>query len=85
MGREIVSGQEPILRPRFTATSAVKIYKTTNGLVRHENKNIFFYFLKKRSSLHSVSLEELAPGVDVMITIFCDFSQFWHFSQAPML
>jgi hypothetical protein len=31
----------------------------------------------------------LAPGVDVMITIFCDFCQFsakkWSFSQKPML
>jgi hypothetical protein len=31
----------------------------------------------------------LAPGVDVMITIFCDFRQFsakyWRFSQKPML
>jgi hypothetical protein len=31
----------------------------------------------------------LAPGVDVMITIFCDFRPFsakkWRFSQKPML
>jgi hypothetical protein len=47
-------------------------------MARFNNKNIFLW-RKKRSS--GVVAEEskvvgLAPGVDVVITIFCDFCQF---------
>jgi hypothetical protein len=44
-------------------------------------------FFSTRTTAHEFALSQ--PGVDVMITIFCDFYPFlakkWRFSQKPML
>jgi hypothetical protein len=57
-----------------------KLSSGSEGLYRYDSK------WKKYVSLKAT---HLCPGVDVMITIFCDFCQFsvkkWRFSQKPML
>jgi hypothetical protein len=44
---------------------------------------------KNGSIFHVRANQPLEPGVDVMITFFCDFREFspknWRFSQKPML
>jgi hypothetical protein len=59
------------------------------------NERQIFYYIKKISDVRFHFLQKNAtkiftfPGVDVMITIFCDLGNFrrkkWHLSQKPML
>jgi hypothetical protein len=48
-----------------------RFLERTGGLARFENKNILALYIAKNSKVVG-----LVPGVDVMITIPCDFCQF---------
>jgi hypothetical protein len=63
------------------SASVVKIYNATSSLLRFEMKKIFYFGKTLWSALAlclyvNSEVVELAPGVEVMITIFCDFQQF---------